>query len=209
LRSPRGNEREARPSPHTHHTEICSIPLRRPAWRELKRKETNPYPAAARPGNGTNQKPRRNLTKLHSAPISFVPSASALCPPPSRLPLRAQPRSASSASPMAASLLHAAGSSSPRAGGPSPPGPAAAFRPLASSPFLRLARSSPDPRRRCRIGSSLRALPAGTRLAAGGPAPRARRAVVAFAEEEPVSTRPLRDPSPDFRFLRQMPCFDF
>lgn len=88
---------------------------------------------------------------------------------------------------MAASLLHAAASSSPLAS-PSP-----AFRPLASSPFLRLARASPDPRRRCRIDSSLRALPAGTRLAAGGPVPRARRAVAAFAGEEPTSSEPGDD----------------
>uniref|UniRef100_A0ACD5VTY1 Uncharacterized protein n=1 Tax=Avena sativa TaxID=4498 RepID=A0ACD5VTY1_AVESA len=87
---------------------------------------------------------------------------------------------------MAASLLHAAASSSPLAG-PSPP-----FRPLASSPFLRLVRSSPD-HRRCRIDAPLRALPDGTRLAAGRPALRARRVVAAFAGEEPTNSEPGDD----------------
>ncbi|CAM0883057.1 unnamed protein product [Alopecurus aequalis] len=91
---------------------------------------------------------------------------------------------------MAAALLHAAASSSPLAS-PNPPA-RAAFRPLASSPFLRLARASHGPRR-CRIDSALRALPVGTRLAAGGPAPRARRVVAAFAEEEPTSSEPGDD----------------
>ncbi|XP_020185996.1 protein FATTY ACID EXPORT 3, chloroplastic [Aegilops tauschii subsp. strangulata] len=80
---------------------------------------------------------------------------------------------------MAASLLHAA-ASSPLAG----PSPAAraAFRPLASSPFLRLARSSPD--RRARLDAPLRALSGGARLAA----PRSRRFVAALAGEEPMSS---------------------
>ncbi|KAM0844559.1 hypothetical protein ACQ4PT_056963 [Festuca glaucescens] len=86
---------------------------------------------------------------------------------------------------MAASLLHAAASSSPLAG-PNPPA-RAAFRPLASSPFLRLARSSLDLRRCRRIDAPLRALPA------GGPAPRARRFVVALAAEEPTSSEPGDD----------------
>ncbi|XP_051227087.1 protein FATTY ACID EXPORT 3, chloroplastic [Lolium perenne] len=81
---------------------------------------------------------------------------------------------------MAASLLHAAASSSPLAG-PSPPA-RAAFRPLASSPFLRLARSSPDLRRCRRVDAPLRALPA------GGPAPRARRFVGALAADEPATS---------------------
>ncbi|KAM3333381.1 hypothetical protein ACQJBY_028457 [Aegilops geniculata] len=84
---------------------------------------------------------------------------------------------------MAASLLHAA-ASSPLAG----PNPAAraAFRPLASSPFPRLARSSPD--RRARLDASLRALSGGARLAAGVAAPRPRRFVAALAGEEPMSS---------------------
>ena len=75
---------------------------------------------------------------------------------------------------MAASLLHAA-ASSPLAG----PYPAAraAFRPLASSPFLRLARSSPD--RRARLDFPLRALSGGARLSTGVAALRPRRFVAA------------------------------
>uniref|UniRef100_A0A8I6WUC4 Non-green plastid inner envelope membrane protein n=1 Tax=Hordeum vulgare subsp. vulgare TaxID=112509 RepID=A0A8I6WUC4_HORVV len=81
---------------------------------------------------------------------------------------------------MAASLLHAA-ASSPLAG----PNPAAraAFRPLASSPFLRLARSSPD--RRSRLDAPPRALSGGARLAASL---RPRRFVAALAGEEPMSS---------------------
>lgn len=128
--------------------------------------------------------------------------------PPSPLLLPTSPRTAAAEPlalpPMAASLLHAA-ASSPLAG----PNPAAraAFRPLASSPFLRLARSSPD--RRGRLDASLRALSGGARLAAGVAAPRSRRFVAALAGEEPVSTRPLRDPCPGFLFPVVMPRFDF
>ncbi|VAH81083.1 unnamed protein product [Triticum turgidum subsp. durum] len=84
---------------------------------------------------------------------------------------------------MAASLLHAA-ASSPLAG----PYPAAraAFRPLASSPFLRLARSSPD--RRARLDFPLRALSGGARLSTGVAALRPRRFVAALAGEEPMSS---------------------
>jgi len=53
-------------------------------------------------------------------------------------------------------------------------------------------RSSPD-HRRCCIDAPLRALPDGTRLAAGRPALRARRVVAAFAGEEPTNSEPGDD----------------
>uniref|UniRef100_A0A453FTK1 Non-green plastid inner envelope membrane protein n=2 Tax=Aegilops tauschii subsp. strangulata TaxID=200361 RepID=A0A453FTK1_AEGTS len=136
------------------------------------------------PTDSPKQKPRRNPTKLlqsilRSHFLRAVRLRRLVYPSPPSPPPEDRSRGAPRPSPMAASLLHAA-ASSPLAG----PSPAAraAFRPLASSPFLRLARSSPD--RRARLDAPLRALSGGARLAA----PRSRRFVAALAGEEPMSS---------------------
>ncbi|EEC71716.1 hypothetical protein OsI_04240 [Oryza sativa Indica Group] len=89
---------------------------------------------------------------------------------------------------MAASLVHAAAASA----SPAPAARVGAFHPLASSsPFLRLAcatASSPSTRRRRCLDAPLRALSAGSRLAAGWGAPRTRRVIATFAGEESVGS---------------------
>jgi hypothetical protein len=104
--------------------------------------------------------------------------------------------------PMAATLLHAAtaslqSSSQPARAGA---GAATAFHPLASTPSIRLARSSFSSNRRLEV--SLRAVLAGHRFAGRG-APRGRRVVAALAGEPTVSQPSLRDPCVSCRFRRR------